>query len=229
MTTLRYEKFIKMALKVIIPLSVYSSTTEGWTKSVWSEALIVVWRAPPKEAPKDVWDHNCISKRFIRGVIRVCSISNEKKLGEASNMIWSECYFMAKYTYIWYNTQLATFCLSRYECSSAWSEPTIGFTFAGTCFWRYPLNGRIDQNETRDQGVSACDLIFRNILITKNQIFRVLPLACNVKHLAGSVQTKQSPRKSYGCQPWLGLRSVIDSSAQPTLPRRSAGLCRSGP
>ena len=31
-------------------------------------------------------------------------------------------------------------------------------------FLRYPLNGRIDQNETQAKGVSACDLIFRDIL-----------------------------------------------------------------
>ena len=34
----------------------------------------------------------------------------------------------------------------------------------GPVFRRYRLNGPIDQNETWPQGVSACDLIFRNIL-----------------------------------------------------------------
>ena len=56
----------------------------------------------------------------------VCSISNEKKLGEASNMIWSECYLMARYTYIWsIKCQQAIFWLSRFERSSAWSEPSL--------------------------------------------------------------------------------------------------------
>ena len=32
-------------------------------------------------------------------------------------------------------------------------------------FRRYLLNGRIDQNETKAQGVSVYDLIFRNILL----------------------------------------------------------------
>ena len=54
MTRLWYQEFIKLALKVIMTLSVDSSTTEGRTKSVWSEALIVGWEAPPKEALKDV-------------------------------------------------------------------------------------------------------------------------------------------------------------------------------
>ena len=62
MTSLRYQEFIKLALKVIMLLSVGSSTAEARTKSVWSEALIVVWRPPPKEAPKNVWDPNGLSK-----------------------------------------------------------------------------------------------------------------------------------------------------------------------
>ena len=48
-------------------------------------------------------------------------------------------------------------------------------------------------------------------------------MASNVKHGAGSVKTKQLPSKCYGRQPWLRLRSVIYSSAPPTLPNRSAG------
>ena len=69
----------------------------------------------------------------------------------------------------------------------------------GPVFQRYPLNGMIDHNETWAQGVSACGLIFRNI--TKNQNFGVLPLACNVKNGADTIQTKQFPLKGYGCQP----------------------------
>ena len=35
----------------------------------------------------------------------------------------------------------------------------------GPVFRRYLLNGPIDQDETWAQGVSACDLIFHNILL----------------------------------------------------------------
>ena len=68
MTRLWYQEFIKLALKVIMTLSVDSSTTEGRTKSVWSEALIVRWEAPPKEALKDVSDPNGISKVSPMGI-----------------------------------------------------------------------------------------------------------------------------------------------------------------
>ena len=73
----------------------------------------------------------------------------------------------------------------------------------GPVFRRYPLSGRIGENETWAQGVSACDLIFRYILLitTKNKNFRILPLACYAKHGAGSVQAKQFLRKGYDCQP----------------------------
>ena len=37
----------------------------------------------------------------------------------------------------------------------------------GHVFRRYPLNGPIDQNETKAQGDSACDLTFRNILLSR--------------------------------------------------------------
>ena len=57
----------------------------------------------------------------------------------------------------------------------------------------------------------------------------VLPVVRNVKHGAGTVQTTQFPRKDYGCQPWLMLRSVTHSWAPSTLPDRSADLCREGP
>ena len=43
----------------------------------------------------------------------------------------------------------------------------------------------------------------------------VLPSARNVKHGAGSVQTKQFPRKGYGCHLRFSQRSVIHSSAPP--------------
>ena len=94
---------------------------------------------------------------------------------------------------------------------------TIGFSFAGTCFSAISFK-RTDRSERNfAEGVSAFDLSFCNILLKqkKNQSFRVLPLARNVKHGAGSVQRMQFPRKCYGCQPWLGLRSVIHSSAHP--------------
>ena len=54
----------------------------------------------------------------------------------------------------------------------------------------------------------------------KHQNFRVLPLARNAKHGAFFFQTMHFPRKECGCQPWLRLRSVIHSSALPTLPNR---------
>ena len=50
----------------------------------------------------------------------------------------------------------------------------------GPVFRRYFLNRLTDQYETLAQEVSVCDLIFHNILITKNQNFRVFPLALNV-------------------------------------------------
>ena len=54
----------------------------------------------------------------------------------------------------------------------------------GPVFRRYLLNRGIYQNKTWAQGVSAYDLIFHNILLQqqKNQNFRVLPLAPNVKN-----------------------------------------------
>ena len=62
--------------------------------------------------------------------------------------------------------------------------------------------------------------------MTQSKYFKVLPLARYVKPEAGSVQTMQFPCKGYGSKPWLRLRSVIHSPAPPTLPNRSAGLCR---
>ena len=52
----------------------------------------------------------------------------------------------------------------------------------GPVFQRYLLNGQIDQDETLAQGVSAHDLIFHYIVVTKNENFMVLPLAPNVKN-----------------------------------------------
>ena len=49
--------------------------------------------------------------------------------------------------------------------------PSIGFSFAATCFLRYLLNGLIDQDETRAQVVSTCDLIFHNILLYQKSKF----------------------------------------------------------
>ena len=60
----------------------------------------------------------------------------------------------------------------------------------GPVFRRYSLDWWIDQNKTWAQGVSECDLIFRNILLSQNINFVVLPLAFNIKHGADSVQTK---------------------------------------
>ena len=66
------------------------------------------------------------------------------------------------------------------RCLPVCPVPTSGFSFAGSAFRRYPLNGRIDQNETWAKGVSTCDLIVRiYILRTKNQNLGVLPLARN--------------------------------------------------
>ena len=81
---------------------------------------------------------------------------------------------------------------------------TIGFSFTGTYFSliSFKRTDMIDQNETKAQGVSEYDLVFRYILLSqKNQHFRALQLTRNVEHGAGSVQTKQFPRKGYECQP----------------------------
>ena len=45
------------------------------------------------------------------------------------------------------------------------SVPTVGFSFAGPVFRRYLLNGQIDRDETWEQGVSVCDLIFHDMLL----------------------------------------------------------------
>ena len=120
---------------------------------------------------------------------------------------------------------LFCFLVKIHWCSST----TIGFGFAGTCFSAISLR-RTDRSERNlgTRGLSMWPNFSWYTLITKNQNFGVLPLARNVKHGAGSVQTKHLPRKGYGRQPWLRLRSAIHSSAPPTLPNRSAGLLRRG-
>ena len=132
-----------------------------------------------------------------------------------------------------YRKQLVGLCLGHqnYKDFCLCAVPSIGFSFAGIYFSTIYLLKRLDRAEQNlSQGVSSCDLIFRNIptLITKNQNFRVLPLARNVMYGAESVQTKQFQRKAFACHPWIRLRFAIHLSAQPILPNWSDGLCRGG-
>ena len=88
-------------------------------------------------------------------------------------------------------------------------------------FRRCPLSGRIDQDKTWAQRVSTRDLFY--LLLAKTRNFRVLPLTCNVKPGAGSVQTMQFP--------WYGFNRGLacDPFISPArLTKRSAGLCRRG-
>ena len=125
------------------------------------------------------------------------------------------------------------------ECQASWVEwtglagrghglrHTIGFSFAGTCFSAifFKRTDKSGRNLVTSGFSKRPNFYNLRLKQKKNQNCRVLPMARNVKHGAGSAETKQFARQGNGCQPWLRLWSVIHSSAPPTLPNRNVSLC----
>ena len=108
------------------------------------------------------------------------------------------------------------------------TKTTIGSSFVGTCFRRYPLNERIAQNETRAQGVSACDLIFRNMLVwqkskTEGSCQWLVMLSMGpapFRQSSPSARVTDASR-DLSCDPW----SIHQPRPLP-IPNLIAGLCR---
>ena len=105
------------------------------------------------------------------------------------------------------NTNLVLRTCLRDNDASALPILLVGFVY-----YRFQLRGylfsaisvkRTDKSERNlgTRGLSIGPNFTQYSLITNDQNFRALPLTRNVKHRAGSVQTKQFPREGYGCQP----------------------------